>query len=240
MVNPLIPYAIEGAIWYQGEANAGRAYQYRKAFPLMITDWRNRWNEGNFPFYFVQLASYNADNGNSKNGSTWAELREAQTMTLSLPNTGMAVTTDIGESNDIHPKNKQDVGTRLAAIALHDIYKKDTVYSGPMYKSMKIDGNKVEIYFTNIGSGLMAKNGQLKGFEISGSDKQFYPATAMIEGDHVVVYGDNVNNPVAVRFGWMDDAGEDNLFNKEGFPASPFRTDDWKGITEEQKFTIGQ
>ena len=158
MVNPLIPYAMEGAIWYQGEANASRAYQYRKAFPLMINDWRKHWNEGNFPFYFVQLASYNSDNGNSKNGSTWAELREAQTMTLSVPNTGMAVTTDIGESNDIHPKNKQDVGKRLAAIALHDIYKKDIVYSGPMYQSMKVEGNKAKIYFTNTGSGLMAKN----------------------------------------------------------------------------------
>ena len=240
MVNPLIPYAIEGVIWYQGEANAGRAFQYRKAFPLMITDWRNRWNEGNFPFYFVQLASFNAANGNSKNGSTWAELREAQTMTLSLPNTGMAVTTDIGNSTDIHPKDKQDVGKRLAAIALHNVYKKDIVYSGPMYKSMKIDGNKINIYFANTGSGLIAKNGDLKGFEIAGSDKQFYPATATIEGDHIIVSSDKVSNPVAVRFGWMDDAGEDNLFNKEGFPAPPFRTDSWKGITEENKFAIGQ
>jgi len=238
MVNPLIPYAMEGAIWYQGEANANRAYQYRKAFPLMINDWRKHWNEGNFPFYFVQLASYNSDNGNSQNGSTWAELREAQTMTLSVPNTGMAVTTDIGESNDIHPKNKQDVGKRLAAIALHDIYKKEIVFSGPMYQSMKLESNKAKIYFTNIGSGLMAKNRELRGFEIAGADKQFYSATAIIEGDHVAVYSDSVNKPVAVRFGWMDDAGADNLFNKEGFPASPFRTDNWKGITEEQKFAI--
>jgi len=240
MVNPLIPYAIEGAIWYQGESNAGRAYQYRKAFPLMITDWRKHWNQGVFPFYFVQLASYNAENGNSKKGSTWAELREAQTMTLSLPSTGMAVTTDIGTSNDIHPTNKQDVGKRLAAVALHDVYKKDIVYAGPMYKSMKTEGNKVKIYFTNTGTGLMAKNGELKGFEIAGADKQFYPANAMIEGDHVIVNSNSVSNPIAVRFGWTDDAGADNLFNKEGFPASPFRTDNWKGITEEHKFTIGQ
>jgi sialate O-acetylesterase len=149
MVNPLIPYGIEGVIWYQGEANAGRAYQYRKAFPLMITDWRKHWHQGDFPFYFVQLASWNADNGNSAKGSSWAELREAQTMTLSLPNTGMAVTTDIGDSKDIHPKNKQDVGKRLAAIALHNVYNKDVVYSGPVYESMKIDGNKVKIYFKN-------------------------------------------------------------------------------------------
>jgi sialate O-acetylesterase len=240
MVNPLIPYAIEGAIWYQGEANAGRAYQYRKAFPLMITDWRKHWSQGNFPFYFVQLASFNENNGNSKKGSTWAELREAQTMTLSLPNTGMAVTTDIGTSDDIHPKNKQDVGKRLATVALHDVYKKDVVYAGPTYKSMKTEGNKVKIYFTNMGSGLMASNGELKGFEVAGADEQFYPANAMIESDHVTVYSDSVSKPVAVRFGWADDAGADNLFNKEGFPASPFRTDTWKGITEEHKFTIGQ
>ena len=237
MVSPLIPYAFEGVIWYQGEANADRAYQYRKAFPLMITDWRKHWGQGNFPFYFVQLASFNAENGNSKKGSTWAELREAQTMTLSLPNTGMAVTTDIGNSTDIHPKDKQDVGKRLAAIALHHVYKKNIVYNGPVYLSMKVEGNsnKVIIYF---GSRLMSKNGELKGFEIAGKDKQFYPAVATIEGDHVVVNSNDVRYPVAVRFGWMDDAGEDNLFNKEGFPASPFRTDKWKGITEEQKFTI--
>jgi sialate O-acetylesterase len=240
MVNPLIPYAIEGVIWYQGEANAGRAYQYRKAFPLMITDWRKHWNQGDFPFYFVQLASWEADNGNSAKGSTWAELREAQTMTLSLPNTGMAITTDIGDSKDIHPKNKQDVGKRLAAIALHDVYKKDVVYAGPEYKSLKIEGNKIKIYFSNTGSALIAKNGELKGFEIAGDDKKFYPATAAIEGDHVVVHSDNVTTPVAVRFGWMDDAGADNLFNKEGFPAGPFRTDNWKGITEGKKFTIGE
>ena len=238
MVNPIIPYAFEGVIWYQGEANAGRAYQYRKAFPLMITDWRKHWNAGDFPFYFVQLASYNASNGNSKTGSTWAELREAQTMTLSLPNTGMAVTTDIGNSTDIHPKNKQDVGKRLAAIALHNVYKKDIVYSGPMYQSMKVSGNKIIISFTNIGGGLTSKNSDLKGFEISGLGGQFYPAVATIDNNRVIVESEMVKYPAAVRFGWKDDAGEDNLFNKEGFPASPFRTDKWKGITEGQKFMI--
>lgn len=240
MLNPLIPYAIEGAIWYQGESNAGRAYQYRKAFPLMITDWRQHWGEGDFPFYFVQLASFNSANGNSKNGSTWGELREAQTMTLALPNTGMAVTTDIGTSNDIHPRNKQDVGKRLAAIALHNLYEKNSEYSGPMYQSMKVDGNKIIVSFTHVGGGLMAKDkyGYVKGFEIAGSDQQFHYAKAIIEGDHLVVFSDEVSNPVAVRFGWTDDAGEDNLFNKEGFPASPFRTDSWKGITEANKFSF--
>jgi sialate O-acetylesterase len=240
MVAPLIPYAIEGVIWYQGEANAGRAYQYRKAFPLMITDWRKHWKQGDFPFYFVQLASFNAGNGNSDKGSTWAELREAQTMSLSLANTGMAVTTDIGNSTDIHPKDKQDVGKRLAAIALHNVYKREMVYSGPTYESMKVEGNKVKVYFTNIAGGLMAKNGDLKGFEIAGSNKQFHAATAAIEGDHVVLYSDNVSDPVAVRFGWMDDAGEDNLFNREGLPASPFRTDDWIGITTQNVYAVGQ
>ncbi len=242
MVNPLIPYAIEGVLWYQGESNAGRAYQYRKAFPLMITDWRKQWNQGNFPFYFVQLASFNAGNGDSKNGSTWAELREAQTMTLSLPSTGMSITTDIGEANDIHPKNKQDVGKRLAAIALHNVYEKDIVYSGPMYKSMKTEGNKIVLSFANIGTGLITKDkyGYLKGFEIAAADKQFRFAKAYVEGDKVAVYNDSVSNPVAVRFGWADDASDNNLYNKEGFPALPFRTDTWQGITEKEKFTIGE
>jgi sialate O-acetylesterase len=240
MLNPLIPYTIEGAIWYQGESNAGRAYQYRKAFPLMITDWRQHWNQGDFPFYFVQLASFNSDNGNSKKGSNWAELREAQTMTLSLPNTGMAVTTDIGTGNDIHPKNKQDVGKRLAAIALHKVYEKNLEYSGPLYQSMKIESNKIIVSFTHTGSGLMVKDkyGYVKGFEIAEADQQFHYAKAMIEGNQVVVYSDVVSNPVALRFGWADDAGENNLFNKEGFLASPFRTDSWKGITEERRFSI--
>ncbi len=242
MINPLIPYAIKGAIWYQGESNAGSAYEYRKSFPLMITDWRNQWNEGNFPFYFVQLASFNADNGNSERGSTWAELREAQTMTLSLPNTGMAVTTDIGLSDDIHPKNKQDVGKRLADIALANVYAHTMEFSGPMYQSMKTDGNKIILSFTHEGSGLMVKDkyGYLKGFEIAGSDKHFHYAKAYVDGDKVVVYRDEINNPVAVRYAWSDDALEANLFNKEGFPASSFRTDDWKGKTADVKYRLGE
>jgi sialate O-acetylesterase len=240
MLNPAIPYAIKGVIWYQGESNAGRAYQYRKAFPLMITDWRKRWNQGDFPFYFVQLASYNAENGNSQQGSTWAELREAQTLSLSLPNTGMAVTTDIGDPNDIHPKNKQDVGKRLAAIALSKTYGKNILCSGPVFQSMTTEGNKALLTFTQTGGGLMAKDkyGFLKGFEIAGADQKFVYAKAWVEGDRVVVFQDGVSQPAAVRFGWADDAGEDNLFNKEGFPAVPFRTDNWKGVTEERRFSI--
>lgn len=242
MLNALIPYAMRGVIWYQGESNAGRARQYAKAFPLMINDWRNRWNEGDFPFYFVQLATFNAGNGDSKKGSTWAELRESQARTLSLPNTGMIVTTDIGNPADIHPKNKQDVGKRLAAIALHNVYGESNEYSGPMYASMTTEGNKVRISFTHTGSGLIVKDkyGYIKGFEISGTDRIFHYAQAAIDGNTVVVYADDVTSPVAVRYGWSDDAGEDNLFNREGFPAAPFRTDDWPGITEKTKYTISR
>jgi len=242
MINPLIPYTIRGAIWYQGEANAGRAYQYRKAFPLMITDWRQHWKEGDFPFYFVQLASWNADNGNSQRGSTWAELREAQAMTLSLPNTGMAVTTDIGNSIDIHPKDKQDVGKRLAFIALNNLYGQTMEYSGPVYQSMQVDGQKVILHFSHTGSGLSTpdKYGYLRGFEVAGSDHVWHYAKAGIQGDKVVVWSDVVTSPVAVRYGWMDDALEDNLFNKEGLPAPPFRTDEWKGATEDVKYAVGK
>lgn len=238
MLNPLLNLSIQGAIWYQGESNAGRAYQYRTAFPLMITDWRTHWKQGNFPFYFVQLASFNSANGDSEHGSTWAELREAQTMTLSLPQTGMAVTTDIGEANDIHPRNKQDVGKRLAAIALHDVYGKSNEFSGPVYESMKAEGNKIRISFTHVGSGLLAKDkyGYVKGFEIAGSDQKFTYAKAGIEGNSIVVSSDQVSNPVAVRFAWADNPEDANLFNKDGFPAVPFRTDTWKGITEANKF----
>ncbi|MBO9566694.1 MAG: 9-O-acetylesterase, partial [Niastella sp.] len=240
MINPLIPYAIGGAIWYQGETNTGRAYQYRKAFPLMITDWRSRWNQGDFPFYFVQLASFNAGNGDTQKGSTWAELREAQTNTLSLPNTGMAVTIDIGESKDIHPRNKQDVGKRLAAIALNNTYQKNGEYSGPAYQSMKTIGNKIELTFTHAASGFMAKDkySYIKGFEIAGADQQFYFAQAQVVGDKIVVYSDKVAAPVAVRYAWADDMPEANLYNKEGFPALPFRTDSWKGITEQVRYEI--
>jgi sialate O-acetylesterase len=231
---------MRGVLWYQGEANANRAYQYRTAFPLMIKDWRSQWKQGDFPFYFVQLASFNAGGGNSKKGSNWAELREAQALTLSLPNTGMAVTTDIGNAKDIHPKNKQDVGKRLAAIALHQLYGKNIVSSGPVYSAMKVSGNTVTLSFTSTGSGLMAKgaDGKVWGFEVAGDDKLFYPATAVIKGNTVVVSSNDVGKPVAVRYGWADDAGAANLFNKEGFPAPPFRTDNWKGVTEAAKFAL--
>jgi sialate O-acetylesterase len=240
MLNPITNYSIEGALWYQGESNAGRAYQYRTAFPLMIHDWRNHFKQGNFPFYFVQLANYNAGNGTTENGSTWAELREAQTLTLSLPNTGMAVTTDIGNPKDIHPRNKQDVGKRLAAIALNKVYQQNNVYSGPVYKSMKVEGNTIRLTFTETGSGLMVKDkyGYVKGFEVAGNDQKFKYAKAWIEGNDILVSVEGISNPAAARYAWADNPEDANLYNKEGFPASSFRTDAWKGITDEWKFKI--
>lgn len=242
MIHPILPFAIKGAIWYQGETNAGRAYEYRKSFPLLISDWRRLWHQGEFPFYFVQLASFNSANGNSQHGSTWAELREAQTLTLNVPNTGMAVITDVGDPKDIHPRNKQDVGKRLAAVALHNTYGENNVYSGPVYQSMQTNGNKVTLSFTSVGGGLTAndKYGYIRGFEVAGADQQFHYAKAYVTGDKVVVFSEEVSNPVAVRYGWADDNLEDNLFNKEGFPAAPFRTDTWKGITENTKYAIGK
>lgn len=240
MLKPLIPFTIQGAIWYQGESNAGRAFQYRKAFPLMITDWRKHWGQGDFPFYFVQLSSFNDHNGNSNAGSAWAELREAQAMTLKLTNTGMAVTTDIGEANDIHPRNKKDVGYRLAAIALTDTYRKNLVSRGPAFDALTIRGAEAIVSFKHISSGLVTpdKYGYLRGFELAGDDRKFYPAQAFIQDGQVIVRSAAVTKPVAVRYNWMDVALEGNLFNREGFPAEPFRTDSWKGVTEEAKFSV--
>ncbi|MFV8376272.1 sialate O-acetylesterase [Flavobacterium sp. LB1P71] len=242
MINPLIPYAFQGVLWYQGEANVWRAKQYKKAFPLMITDWRTKWNQGDFPFYFVQLSTFNEFNGNSKNGSRWAELREAQTQTLQLPNTGMAVTTDIGNAKDIHPTNKQDVGKRLAAIALNNVYGKKMVYRGPTYKSLEIKGNQIILTFDNIGSGLSKADNpeNVKGFEIAGADKIFYAAKAIIKDNKIIVSSEMVPNPIAIHYGWADDDTEINLFNKEKFPASPFRTDDWEMITANEKYKVSK
>lgn len=235
MIEPLIPYTIQGVIWYQGENNAHSqiSYEYRETFPLLIEDWRDRWGQGDFPFYFVQLTSYNAFGGTSEKGSSWAELRESQMMTLSVLNTGMAVITDIGNSKDIHPRNKLDVGNRLAAIALNQSYNKKNPYSGPMYKKMKEKDGRVRIYFDHLEGGLQSKNGEaLVGFEIAGEDQVFKKANAKIVGDYVEVSSNEVADPKAVRYGWYDDNIDINLFNSAGFPASPFRTDSWKGLTE--------
>ena len=242
MVNPLVPYAIQGVLWYQGEANVWRANQYKKAFPLMIQDWRTKFNQGDFPFYFVQLSTFDEFKGNSKVGSRWAELREAQSETLKLKNTGMAVTTDIGNAKDIHPTNKQDVGLRLAAIALNNVYGKKQIYSGPTFKSQEIKGNQIMLTFDNIGSGLSASDNSqnIKGFEIAGADKVFHSAKAIIKDNKIIVSSENVPNPVAVHYGWADDDTEINLFNKEKFPASPFRTDNWEMITAKEKYQVSK
>ncbi|SFD34813.1 sialate O-acetylesterase [Flavobacterium phragmitis] len=241
MVNPLVPYGIQGVLWYQGEANVWRAAEYKKSFPLMINDWRTKFKQGNFPFYFVQLSTFDEFGGNSQKGSRWAELREAQSETLKLPNTGMAVTTDIGNAKDIHPTNKQDIGLRLAATALNNIYGKKQVYSGPTYKSQEIKGNQIILTFDNIGSGLSTPNNdELKGFEIAGKDKVFHPAKAIIKDNKIIVSSDKVQNPVAVHYGWADDDTTINLFNKEKFPASPFRTDNWEMITANEKYKVSK
>ena len=228
MIAPLVPFAIRGAIWYQGESNAGRAYQYRTLFPIMIRDWRSAWGH-EFPFYFVQLANWHANKA-EPDESDWAELREAQTMTLREPQTGMAVTIDIGDENDIHPRNKLDVGRRLAAWALAGTYGQKDIPSGPLFDRFTIEGDKIRIRFKH-GAGLKTRDGGVvKGFAIAGEDRRFVWADARIDGDAVVVSSPKVTKPVAVRYGWADNPIV-NLYNKAGFPASPFRTDDWPGIT---------
>ena len=224
MIAPLIPYGITGTIWYQGEANASRAYQYRELFPKMIEDWRVRWGQGYFPFLFVQLANF-MERRDQPTESDWAELREAQLMTLDYPNTGMAVTIDIGEADDIHPRNKQDVGKRLALAARKISYGQDIVHSGPIYKSMQIKDDKIILSFDHVGSGLVAEGDKLTGFAIAGEDGQFFWAEAEIQGDDVIVSSPHVPAPVAVRYGWADNP-VCNLYNEEGLPASPFRTKD--------------
>jgi len=237
MIHPLIPYAIAGALWYQGEANVGRAYQYRTSFPLMITDWRKEWKR-EFPFYFVQLSSFGGFQGSDK-GSEWAELREAQTMTLELPKTGMAITTDIGNPYDVHPKDKFDVGLRLAAKALTLTYKKSGFYESPQYKSADFKDGFAEVKFNYADGGLIVKDkyNYVKGFELAGADHKFYYAQAtIVDGNKVKVWCDQVKQPVAVRYAWTDSPIDANLFSKEGFPVAAFRSDNWKGLTDDKKF----
>ena len=234
MLNPLIPFGIKGAIWYQGEGNASRAKQYQKVFPDLIKDWRNHWKQGDFPFLFVQLANYmKADSLPVE--SSWAELREAQSMALSLPKTGMAVAIDVGDALDIHPKDKQSVGKRLALSALKIAYKQDILFTGPVYKTMEVAGNKIVLSFNEVGEGLCVhdKYGYLKGFAVAGENKKFYWAKAVITGKNTVeISCPEVQQPVAVRYGWGNNPDDVNLYNSADLPASPFRTDQWKGITE--------
>jgi sialate O-acetylesterase len=224
MIAPLVPYALRGAIWYQGESNATRAYEYRAIFPAMIQDWRKAWGN-DFTFLFVQLAPYAPPPA-----GTYAELREAQALTLKLPKTGMAVITDVGEEKDIHPKQKAPVGERLALAARAIAYGEKIEYSGPTYSGMKVEGNRAVLSFTHVGGGLVAKGDRLAGFTIAGADQKFVPAEAEIKGDKIIVHSPQVAQPVAVRFGW-ENYPMLNLWNKAGLPASPFRTDDFLMVT---------
>ncbi|MFZ4775060.1 MAG: sialate O-acetylesterase [Terrimicrobiaceae bacterium] len=257
MINPIVPYAIRGAIWYQGEANVGRAWQYRKTFPLMIQDWRSRWKQGDFPFYFCQLANF-GDKSAQPAEANFSELREAQSETLKSPNTGQAVIIDLGEAGSIHPRNKQEVGDRLARIALAKDYRKQIAYSGPIYQALKIENGKIRLSFAHLEGGLVAQpvpatfvknsllneapplvrnspRSELEGFAICGEDKKWGWADAKIEGDTVLVWNEKVPFPVAVRYGW-DANPTCNLYNQAGLPASPFRTDDFSATTRDGKY----
>jgi sialate O-acetylesterase len=233
MIHPFLPYAIKGVIWYQGESNADRAHQYRTLFPAMITDWRRQWGQGDFPFYFVQLANFMKAEPEPV-ASAWAELRDAQSGALSLPNTGMAVAINIGDATDIHPKNKQDVGKRLALIALAKNYGVKVQYTGPMYQSAKIEARTIRLSFS-AAEGLKTSNGaELKGFAIAGADQKFHWAKAEIKGNQVVVSSTEVPDPVAVRYAWANNP-VCNLVNGAGLPASPFRTDKWEDSSSPSK-----
>ena len=229
MIAPVVPYTIRGAIWYQGEANVGNAKLYRKLFPLMIQSWRHEWKQDDFPFLWVQLANYMARH-DQPTDSNWAALREAQTLTLELPHTGMAVTIDVGEGDNIHPKNKQDVGLRLALAAEATVYYHDQEFSGPICSGIQVEEDKARLTFRH-GEGMKASDGgKIKGFAIAGADKKFFWADAEVQGDHVIVSSPEVKTPVAARYAWADNP-ECNLVNSAGLPASPFRSDDWEHTT---------
>ena len=231
MISPLLPYAFRGALWYQGESNALKAHQYRKLLPALIQNWRDASHQQDLDFLIVQLPNHGAM-PEEPGQSAWAELREAQLLTLKkVPHTGLAVTIDVGDPNDLHPHRKLEVGQRLALWALGTTYKQPIEYSGPLYASVQIDGGEVRVRFTHAGAGLEARGDSvLRGFALAGADHKLYSAEARIEGDTVVVFSRNVQKPVAVRYAWGD-SPRCNLFNKDGLPASPFRTDDWPGIT---------
>lgn len=257
MIAPLVPYGIRGAIWFQGETNTGRAWQYRTAFPLLIQDWRGAWGTGDFPFYFCQLANF-GEKRSTPGDNNWAELRDAQSATLALPNTGQAVLIDVGEADDVHARGKQVVGTRLAALALAQTYGRAGESSGPIYRKMAIEGGEIRLHFLHLGGGLVAHplpstyqprstvdrrvpllrnspDSELEGFSICGADRKWVWARASIEGDTVLVSSPSVKNPVAVRYAWTANP-TCNLYNRAGLPASPFRTDDFPLSTTSAKY----
>ena len=235
MIAPIVPYAISGAIWYQGESNADRAWQYRTLFPAMISSWREAWGQGDFPFLLVQLAPFK-DIKPDPSESDWAELREAQLLaTKVLPNVGMAVITDVGDEKDIHPQKKQPVGARLAIAARKLAYGEALEHSGPELRSAKFDAGQATLTFDHAASGLEAKGGELTGFTLAGEDRKFHKAEAKITGQNtIVVTSASVPHPVAVRFGWADFPVV-NLWNKDGLPATPFRSDDFPAITRNRQ-----
>ncbi len=234
MIHPLVPYAMRGVIWYQGESNGNRPHQYRSLFPAMIEDWRQRWGQGPFPFLFVQLANFRAAVDHPVD-QRWAHLRDAQLHTLrTVPNTGMAVTIDIGDAGDIHPRNKRDVGERLARWALADVYGHGVVKSGPLVEAVEFRDGRAYVWFELFGSSLRTRDGERpRGFALAGDDRRWHWATGRIEGDTVVLESDAVPQPVAVRYAWADNPERANLVNAEDLPASPFRSDDWPGEADD-------
>lgn len=234
VLKPTIGYSIRGVIWYQGESNASRAYQYRDLFPTMIRNWRDEWGQGDFPFYWVQLADFRSE-VDQPAGSDWAELREAQTITMSkLPNTGEAVIVDLGEAADIHPRNKQDVAKRLSRWALAQDYGYEIPYRSPTYREMSVKDGKAVLHFDHVGGGLDTFDvNELIGFAVAGDDRKFVKAEARIvpgSKDTIEVWSDQVDQPVAVRYAWADNP-VCNVQSQEGLPMTPFRTDDWDGVT---------
>jgi len=230
MIHPLLPFPIKGFIWYQGESNADRmpdAQAYAELFADMIRSWRDKWQQGDLPFLWAQLANFRAANDDPSAESNWAVLREAQSAALTLPNTGQAILIDIGEADDIHPRNKQNVGRRLALAARKFAYGEDVVYSGPTFRECEFRDGRATISFDHVGSGLVARGGGLRGFAVAGTDGRFVWADARIDGDRVVVWSDSVSEPAAVRYAWADNPEAANLYNVEGLPAGPFRTDRW-------------
>ncbi len=239
MISPLVGFAIRGAIWYQGESNGGESMSYYHKKHALVKGWREVWGQGDFPFYWVQLANFRGDNKQPAGGDGYAKVREAERKALDIPNTGMAVIIDIGETNNIHPRNKQDVGIRLAQWAFAGPYGLGVVASGPLYKRHAVEGGAIRVHFDNVGKGLMigekkgleptreVPGGKLERFAIAGSDKKWVWANARIDGDTVVVSSPEVRNPVAVRYAFSGNPLGANLYNREGIPASPFRTDEW-------------
>jgi len=239
MIHGLVPFAIRGAIWYQGESNGGESLSYFHKTQALVGGWRKIWGQGDFPYYLVQLANYTGDNKNPNGGDGYARIREAQRKCMEIENVGMAVIIDIGEAGDIHPRNKQDVGKRLALWALAKDYGKDVVFSGPLYRSAEVEGSRIRVSFDSVGAGLIVgrkdglapvaevSDGKLERFAIAGADKVWHWADAVIDGQTVVVSSPKVAEPVAVRYAYSANPVGRNLYNREGLPASPFRTDSW-------------